>query len=137
MKFGYSTDSNLSTESSHGTNGDGETNSDTLDLNFFEQLPGFGAASDDANPDAQGIGLGNTPWIFDSGFSPDDNANPPPFAEFGDADFEPGKFGKDISAEKIADAKLRADAGKAHKPDDTGPPPEPPSPPCPPKKPGC
>jgi len=124
-KFGYSTDSNLGTQSTDGTgdenNGDGTSQTD----GFFESLFGFGAASDNANSDAQGIGLGKIPWIFDSGFLPDDNSFPPPFAEFGDGVFEPGKYGKDIAAEKRAEAQQRADEGKSHgrgPPDDRGPP---------------
>jgi len=127
-KYGYSTDSNLDSQNTDGT-GNENNGDENGEQGFFESLFGFGAASDNANPDAQGIGLGKIPWIFDYGFSPDDNANPPPFAEFGAADFEPGKYGRDIAAQKIADAKQLAEEGKSNKPDNTGPPEDPPGPP--------
>jgi len=141
-KYDISTDSNLSTQSSDGTKGD-------KDSDFFEQLPGFGAAldndgqgpSDNALLHGQGVGLGKIPWIFDYGFSPDDHASPPPFAKSGDADFEPGKYGKDRAAEaKKKGEQMRAEHEPgSKKPDDKGKPEDPPGkpdkPPKPPKPP--
>ena len=113
-RYGLNSNDDLGTQSTDGT---GDENN-----GFFESfIENFGIASEKGNPDdaqGQGIGLGKIPWIFDYGFSPDDNASPPPFAEFDDTNFEPGKYGRDIAAEKIADAKLRAQEGRSNVPVD-------------------
>ncbi len=140
-KYGYSTDSNLDTESIDGT-GD-EINDITNDDEngetdgFFESLFEFGAASENANPDAQGqgISLGEIPSIFDDNeFSPDDNAFAPPFLEFGDDAFEPRNYGQDRAAKaKLIGEQMRAEHDLGDKrPDVPGPPEEPPGPPNPP-----
>ena len=136
-KFGFSTDNNIGAQSIDGeTNGDGENNGESNgDVSIFSFLKNFGVALDNANPDnnGKGVGLGvgpNAPgladkpiyWFLDPGFSPDDEFAPPPFAE----DFEPGKYGKDIAAQKKAEAQKRAEDGKAHSQGSGGPPEEPP-----------
>jgi len=133
-KFGYSTDSNLDSQSTDGTGNEINSAENGETEGFFESLFGFGAASDNANPDAQGIGLGKIPWIFDSGFLPDDNAYAPPFLEFGDdvaGNFEPGKYGKAVAeAAKLKAAQIRAEhESGSKKPDNAGPPEDPPGPP--------
>jgi len=112
-RYDISTDSNLSTVSSdgtEGTNSDGVTNDE--DFDFFSTLPGWDMASPDNNGQGQGVGLGVGPeapgimkkdmdWLYDLGFISDDSWEDP----FEDDDFSKGQGkgkGRDCAHGKCA-----------------------------------
>jgi len=132
-RYDIPTDSNLSTESSDGTNGDGVT---TGDEDFdFNTLPGFGAAlnNDDQGPSqtglerGQGIGLGETPPGINIGWSPDDwwGLSFDDFESSFEEDFEPGAEGRANAASKKAAGLAKAAQARG----DHGPPAGVPGPP--------
>lgn len=134
-------------------NGNGENGDENGD--FASQLPGFGQAG--ANPSlqasGQGVGLGNTPpglegllppglqmqqedYIYDYGFSPDDEFEPPlsKFEDSTEDNFEPGASAitKAAAAKAAGIAKGEAASegkSQANKEPPAGPPSGPPGPP--------
>ena len=150
-KFGFSTN-NIGSQNTDGTGdenaspqgvaagqsfGIGATPPPFGNVNGDIAFPGFGAASENANPDAQGqgIGLGRIPEaLINKGWSPDDwwgwsfDDFTLPFEDTFEDEFEPGAQGRANAAAKKAAALAKQQARGDHgKPADVGPPGESPA----------